>query len=927
MSDNKDLIEENKRLKNEVETYQIGYENLLTEKLMLEQEYENFKLAMEESKKMKNPGIYGSTTVMDFQFENIKHKTEIDEHLKTIWEMQTTISLKEEAIRELEEKNKKLEEELKLLKEEKKENNRDENKEKDNLNELEDDNIKGSIMNMNDLYKTTILSNSKNKIKKRLKDSTNFNFISEDEMKKKEKEEEERKKKEKEEFERKIKEEEQKKKIEEEKNKKELEKKIKEYDIETKELEKKFDEIKIKNKEYYNDVLNQDIYIENYKSFINELNEEINKLKDQLNISVYEYEDILENEKRNEEYNPTRLSLERINLQNIQLNRIIEECKNETLKGVEKIHTEIQEKINEINKEKNNESLITLKNIYEKNNEIISNKLKELESLLEVLESKKKQYEETKKVIEDDIDKLKKQLNKKIEKIKKSTTILMGQSQINNENKNSKNNSQSIDSIFLRGSMLLGINDFGKINDIFSSKNIFIEDKNEKYEKQDLLRKNWNEVCFVYQYYDIHDITYELEAVGLPPNCFFSTCSMGFVLDTNIEILIFEKDGKKSEYKYKQNQLEFNIKLKNEQKAKIHVKYKESPLKSKISEGEKKEGKFVKYNYYGLSKNNAGQNGKFTLKIKCDFEVISFKDEFFIKTNEKEYTWGGRVPPEGKKTLVKLSKLKAKFNFFLNNIIKSKNHIKNSKMIIPVNFVGGNNEIIQLEVNSKQTDNIILDEKNRQYNIQFSKTNSNLCELIIQGVLINKCKGEWICDLTKKQIEENIPQDYKDNKNRFKEKAQEIIEDYDKIHNDDMIKVPDVVKVGKWVNNNIKYDISYCGREDITATDVLNIKVGVCHHFTKLFNALMYSLGYEVIYISGYALDKKDTFGENEAHAWSLIKINGKWLPFDATWGIFSGKLPVSHVFKQFFNKGVTVLGTDHVSFDFGKQEGKYLDK
>ena len=189
MSDNKDLIEENKRLKNEVETYQIGYENLLTEKLMLEQEYENFKLAMEESKKMKNPGIYGSTTVMDFQFENIKHKTEIDEHLKTIWEMQTTISLKEEAIRELEEKNKKLEEELKLLKEEKKENNRDENKEKDNLNELEDDNIKGSILNMNDLYKTTILSNSKNKIKKRLKDSTNFNIISEDEMKKKEKEE------------------------------------------------------------------------------------------------------------------------------------------------------------------------------------------------------------------------------------------------------------------------------------------------------------------------------------------------------------------------------------------------------------------------------------------------------------------------------------------------------------------------------------------------------------------------------------------------------------------------------------------------------------------------------------------------------------------------------------------------------------------
>ena len=43
MSYNKDLIEKNKRLKNEVEAYQMGYENLLTEKLMLEQEFENYK--------------------------------------------------------------------------------------------------------------------------------------------------------------------------------------------------------------------------------------------------------------------------------------------------------------------------------------------------------------------------------------------------------------------------------------------------------------------------------------------------------------------------------------------------------------------------------------------------------------------------------------------------------------------------------------------------------------------------------------------------------------------------------------------------------------------------------------------------------------------------------------------------------------------
>ena len=47
-----------------------------------------------------------------------------------------------------------------------------------------------------------------------------------------------------------------------------------------------------------------------------------------------------------------------------------------------------------------------------------------------------------------------------------------------------------------------------------------------------------------------------------------------------------------------------------------------------MTEGEIKERKFVKNHYYNLSKNNAGENAKFTLKIKCDFEVISFEDEF-----------------------------------------------------------------------------------------------------------------------------------------------------------------------------------------------------------------------------------------------------------------------------------------------------------
>ena len=193
--------------------------------------------------------------------------------------------------------------------------------------------------------------------------------------------------------------------------------------------------------------------------------------------------------------------------------------------------------------------------------------------------------------------------------------------------------------------MLLGVQDFGKINDIFSSTYIFKKEQYDNYEQQDLFKQNWNEICYVYEEYDIHDVNFELKAVGLPPNTIFNSFSMGFDLNSNIEILEIEENKKKTKFAYKSNILQFNVKLYNLQSIKIHLKYKKSNDKNKMTEGEKRASKFIKNNYYGLSKNLAGQKAKFILIIKCNFEIISFDDEFFIKTNEKVYTWGGRVPP------------------------------------------------------------------------------------------------------------------------------------------------------------------------------------------------------------------------------------------------------------------------------------------
>ena len=124
-----------------------------------------------------------------------------------------------------------------------------------------------------------------------------------------------------------------------------------------------------------------------------------------------------------------------------------------------------------------------------------------------------------------------------------------------------------------------------------------------------------------------------------------------------------------------------------------------------------------------------------------------------------------------------------------------------------------------------------------------------------------------------------------------------------------MIKISDLAKIGKWIKKNIIYDDDYIGKNNITASETLENRRGVCDHFTKLYNALIYSLGYKCIYVSGYVIDKRDIFEKDDYHCWTLAKLNDKWLPFDATWGIFSGKLPVNYIFERYFSKGINTKG------------------
>ena len=314
--------------------------------------------------------------------------------------------------------------------------------------------------------------------------------------------------------------------------------------------------------------------------------------------------------------------------------------------------------------------------------------------------------------------------------------------------------------------------------------------------------------------------------------------------------------------------------------------------------------------------------------LKGSFDIIDFKNYFLVRNkknlNEIEYTWGGVVPNEGKKTIIIFSKIKANWLFHISTNFKSNKPIKKVILYVPIIFIGGNNEIIRINTSSKQTKNIMINEESRTYIIKYNDINEKKGEFIIEGELRNRCKGEWIFDLTDEEIEKNIPEEDKLCKFQLENIARKIIKEFDENNENSEFEFLDFMKIALWVHKNIKYDLNYCGRTDLTAIDIYNLKIGVCYHFTKLSNALLYSLGYKVIHVSGFLINDIENI-KNIRHSWSIIKIKNKWYPFDSTWGIISGKLPISHIFGTYFNKTAKFRTKESIEFEETTTKFKYI--
>ena len=289
-----------------------------------------------------------------------------------------------------------------------------------------------------------------------------------------------------------------------------------------------------------------------------------------------------------------------------------------------------------------------------------------------------------------------------------------------------------------------------------------------------------------------------------------------------------------------------------------------------------------------------GSQGKKYGICKVSFEAIG--DTILLGTKDNLLPFDGdkiyyeeACPETEFKDYAIITRYGAKWNTYFS--WKSTSYSGNKgylELYFPRISLGGNNLILENKLSTPYVDYIddnIVKNNGTHFLIKYDKPRQGSLNTLVNVTFANSIDNEFVFPMNEDMILDTSTAN-------TRAKAREILAN-------DNSNEPDYIKLGRWVNKNMKYSMSYFGAK-MTVDEILEKLIGVCEHFTRLYNALLQSIGIKAVYLGGYAISGKDGTPESAdsvPHAWTMAKIDGKWKAFDSTWGLFFDKFPISHVF------------------------------
>jgi hypothetical protein len=278
-----------------------------------------------------------------------------------------------------------------------------------------------------------------------------------------------------------------------------------------------------------------------------------------------------------------------------------------------------------------------------------------------------------------------------------------------------------------------------------------------------------------------------------------------------------------------------------------------------------------------------GAQGSLTVEVPDFFAVYSLNNKFV--QNYSQYVWEGEIDEKGFEDLFNLTLKKAKWKATTYTEIKSNESLKGLELSIPEYLKNGNNQVESYNI---ETQGEIVEQKDSRIRVDFSKEN-NIAQVKIESVITN--------DFDNKVWVKLDPNKYLAIDKKLSQNLQNTIDDIkDADNNPSQL----YITLAEWVHKHIKYDMAYFGK-DMTTEQILKTGRGVCEQYAQLYNDLLRASGIPSVVVSGMSYDPEKNKFEN--HAWNLVFTNGDWIGIDPTWGLYSGKLPISHIFFNFKTK------------------------
>jgi len=383
-----------------------------------------------------------------------------------------------------------------------------------------------------------------------------------------------------------------------------------------------------------------------------------------------------------------------------------------------------------------------------------------------------------------------------------------------------------------------------------------------------------------------------------------------YIFDKKLKVEVFDAKviGKDFKALFGNNELKFQFgKAFNGEQMEFEFKY---------TQFNQDDIKYTRHEYVAIPPFAKDADATLTVEIPNLLAVYSLNPKFTQNVNT--YTWKGKVPNSGVSDFFYLTLRKAKWKTQVLTEIVGKSQMSKIDITIPLYFKNGNNIIDSYNVWTNY-ENIFtsIKETDENINVNFNNINGSTVQVKVDAILENDFDNKVWIKLDPHeylQIDEKLARDL-----------------YNTIHiiqSNNNEQLPLYIPLAKWVNKYIEYDTNYFGK-DMDTINILSIARGVCIHYAKLYNDLLRTAGIPSVIVSGVSYDIEKNKFEN--HAWNLVYVNGEWISIDPTWGLYSGKLPVSHIFFYFGERPVVeyvVYGTSIDDFtDNVKKDIQFLDE